>query len=90
MTVAIIALCFANGAPCPHEGQYLEAFDFEHGDGVGWGEFTSDPVKAKRFDDTVAAMTFWKIVPTCRPLREDGKPNRPLTALCVEIREIGR
>ena len=84
----IIARGFANGAPCPHEGQYLLSFDFDAHDGQGWGEFTSDPAKAKRFKDKISAAEFWRTISKARPVRSDGQPNRPLTALTCEITEI--
>lgn len=88
MAYVIIALGFAaGGPPCPHKGQYLESFDFDAHDGVGFGEFTSDRKRAKEFPDFVAAATFWKTVSKARPTRPDRRPNRPLTALSVEIKE---
>lgn len=84
----IIAQGFADGTPCPHEGQYLQSFDFEAYDGQGWGEFTADPAKAKRFSDKLAAAEFWRTISKTRPRRPDGQPNRPLTALSCEITEI--
>ena len=88
MTVVIIALGFANGIDCPHAGQFLESFDFEDGNGVGFGEFTTDIKRAKKFADKVEAYRFYHTVPKCKPRRNDGRPNRPLTALSVELQEI--
>ena len=85
MAKLIRALGFASGAPCPHAGQYLESFDFEAYDGRGYGEFTPDPARAKRFDDVPACVLFWSTTSTTKPVREDGKPNRPLTALSIDI-----
>jgi hypothetical protein len=81
----IQAIGFANGMPCPHAGQYLESFDHEVFNGEGYGEFTPDPAKAKRFPDFAAAVLFWRRPSKVRPRRPDGEPNRPLTALTVEI-----
>ena len=88
MTVVIVALGFADGKDCPHAGQYLERFDFEHENGLGFGEFTHDLGRAKRFVDKVDAYIFYHTVPKCRPRRDDGRANRPLTALTAELREI--
>lgn len=82
------ALGFANGVPCPHRGQYLMSFDHEHGNGLGWGEFTRDITKAKKFDTKEELFAFWTKVPKCRPLRPDLQPNRPLTALSVTTEPI--
>lgn len=85
MPYVIKAVAFADGQWCPHEGQYLEAFDFERYAGQGYGEFTYSPAKAKKFDTIAEAMTFWKTVSKTQPTRYDGKPNRPLTALTCSI-----
>jgi hypothetical protein len=85
MTCVLQALGFANGMPCPHDGEYVKAFDFEADDGLGFGEFTSNIDDAIQFADVTAAGEFWRTQSKTRPFRSDGKPNRPLTALCVEI-----
>lgn len=74
---------FANGAPCPVAGQYLKAFDFDAYDGRGFGDFTADRVEAMKFKDLPEAMAYWKTVSKVRPVRADGRPNRPLTATHV-------
>jgi hypothetical protein len=85
MSAVILAVGFANGAHCPHANQWLKTFDHDACDGQGYGTFTPDPEQAMQFDDAAAAMTFWKKQSRVRPLRQDGKPNRPLTALTVVI-----
>ena len=40
---------------------------------------------AKQFADNAAAMIAWNTQSTVRPLRPDGRPNKPLTTLTVEI-----
>jgi len=84
----MVALGFANGRFCPHEGQYLRSFDHEHDNGMGWGEFTSNIARAKKFDTREELFEFWTKVPKCRPIRPDGQPNRPLTALSVTVEPI--
>ena len=81
----IIARGFASGAPCNHEGMYLQNFDHDAFNGQGWGTFTPKRSRARRFADQLAAIDFWKQQSTVRPLRPDGEPNRPMTALTVEI-----
>lgn len=70
----------ADGSPTPHDGQYLKAFDFEAHGGQGEIVMTPNLAEARRFPTFADAITFWKTVPECKPLREDGRPNRPLTA----------
>jgi hypothetical protein len=84
----ILAVEFANGAPCPHANQWLRTFDHEAFDGRGHGEFTEDPERAMLFATSADAMRFWQRQSTVKPLRPDGKPNRPLTALTVVIEPL--
>jgi hypothetical protein len=84
----IRAVEFANGLPCPHAGQWLKAFDFDAHDGQGHGVFTNELTKAKPFPDQGAALEFWKTQSRRQPLREDGKPNRPLTALTISVERM--
>lgn len=81
----MIAEGFANGQHCPHAGQYLETFDHEACGGIGYATFTTNLNAAMRFKDLAAAMAFWRKIPRNKRVREDGKPNRPLTALTVTI-----
>jgi hypothetical protein len=86
MTEHVIrAVAFANGLYCPHAGQWLERFNPNAYGGQGYAEFTTKISKAKRFATFADAMAFWKQTSTARPLRPDGKPNRPLTALTVVV-----
>lgn len=63
---------------------WLESYDVDAHDGLGAAQLTQDRDKALQFDDAGAALTAWKTQSTVRPLRADGKPNRPLTAFTVE------
>jgi hypothetical protein len=84
----MVAVEFANGVPCPHAGQYLKSFDHDTDDGLGFGVFTKSKKRAKVFDSHEQLFEFWKKQSTTRPLRPDGEPNRPLTALTVTIEPI--
>jgi len=84
----IKAEAFANGAPCPHAGQWVETFDHDAFEGRGYGTFTPDPAKAMCFDTGVAALLFWRKQSSVRPLRPDGEPNRPLTALTCTFEPV--
>ena len=68
-------------------GMYLCTADFDANGGIGDFTFTSDPRRAMRFADSAALLMFWRTQSTVLPLRPDGKPNRPLTALTVETVE---
>jgi len=88
MTVVIMAVGFANGQYCSHEGQWVQSFDHDAYNGRGFGMFTNEIEKAIQFKDLEEAMTFWKKQSSINPIREDGKPNRPMTALTVTIERI--
>lgn len=84
----IRAIGFADGTPCPHTGHWLMAFDHDAHDGLGHGIFTTSVNSAKRFASMGDAMEFWRRQSTVKPLRADGRPNKPLTALTIEIEEL--
>lgn len=88
MSHVIEAVGFASGVPCPHAGMYLRAFDHEAHGGQGEGVFTNDLDQAMRFADSEAAFSFWRRVSRIRPVRPDGKPNRPLTALTIVVVDL--
>jgi hypothetical protein len=78
----------AGGAPvkvvmlCPEEG-YVVDCDVDANDGYGYIGFSMNKPDAKQFDDFGEALAYWKRQSTVRPLRADGKPNRPLSAYTV-------
>jgi hypothetical protein len=84
----ILAVGFANGIHCPHAGQYLESFDHDAFDGIGYGTFTDRVSHAKRFATASDALRFRNKQSTVKPLRQDGEPNRPLAALTVSIEPL--
>ena len=65
--------------------RYLKSYDPEFADGRGKIEWTDDRAEALVFADFGAAYETYGAVPRCHPLRDDGKPNRPLTAYSVEF-----
>ena len=83
----IRAIMFADGTPCPHAGLFLKRADFEAHNGQGFMTFTADISKALKFPTAGDAILFWKTTSKGYPRRPDGKPNRPLTALTVEIED---
>ena len=48
-------------------------------------ELTIHPDDARRFADSGDAMLAWNKQSRVRPYRPDGRPNKPLTALTVEV-----
>ena len=70
------------------QGSYVATYDPDAFDGLGHATFTEDPYLAATFASFERALEFWQAQSKVRPLRDDGKPNRPLTALSVEIVSI--
>lgn len=69
------------GLICP---VYLLSFDLDAHEGRGAIAMTVDPTKALTWPDVADVLAAWKAQSTVRPLRPDGKPNRPLSALTIE------
>jgi hypothetical protein len=68
--------------PAP-PGAWLADYDPDADGGRGRWSFSIDPAKAMRFASNIAAIQTWRLVSESRPVRSDGKPNRPLTCLTV-------
>lgn len=66
---------------------YVVSCDVDALGGMGVVEFGPRD-KAKRFPDAGEALRYWKRQSAIRPFRSDGKPNRPLTALTVELQRV--
>lgn len=85
---ALLVVGFANGAPCPIAGQFVQTFDFAAENGRGYGTFTANASEAMKFADQGEALEFWKTQSKTAPLRPDGQPNRPLTSTTVQIIQV--
>lgn len=73
----------------PDINAWVETFDANARGGRGFVGFTRIPNKALDFQDVKAALTFYRQVSTVQPTRDDGQPNRPLTAYTVTIEPVG-
>lgn len=69
------------------DGRFLSFYDPHDGE-HGRIETTADVDKALVFDNAGAALECWKQVNRNKPVRPDGKPNRPLTAFTVELVQV--
>ena len=65
---------------------YVKEWEVDDPKGVGL-ELTHDIALAKRYDGFRDALLAYRASPARKPTRADGKPNRPLTAFHVEIRD---
>jgi hypothetical protein len=63
---------------------WLKSFDPDAHRGRGAIVMTQDRKQAMRFDSFAAVMECWKTQSAVQPLRDDGKPNRPLTAYTIQ------
>lgn len=66
---------------------YLKSYDVDAYDQVAATVFTQNIHDALHFASRTIAFTTWQTQSTARPLRDDGEPNRPLTAFSVSIEE---
>jgi hypothetical protein len=69
-------------------GPYLEWSDPDANHGFGGERWTDDLAKAKKFKSFSEAMECWKAQSNVQPYRDDGRPNRPLTAFSVMPEKI--
>jgi hypothetical protein len=67
---------------------WIKDFDVNANGGRGNTTFTKSPRFAKKFDSMEEALNAYRMQSTLEPFRDDGLPNRPLTAYTVEIRKI--
>lgn len=78
----------ADGSPCLIGGLLVRDFDPDAYDGRGDVEVTADVDVARKFPNHEVAIIFWRQASNVMPLRDDGKPNRPLTAYTVEMIKV--
>jgi hypothetical protein len=69
----------------PRRGAFLAGYDPDGHGGRGAVTWTTDWHQAWLFESHKAAFNTWRATSKVRPVRGDGKPNRPLTACSVEV-----
>lgn len=80
---------WADGTAHAHAGRYLEDSDVETVfTDQQWMRLTTDRGQAKTFTDVLSALLYLRRSPVNQPLRDDGLPNRPLTAYTWECLEV--
>jgi hypothetical protein len=93
LSYVIVAVEFAQeGVPFKYPGQFLEWYKPNVPLGQTMASWTNDLKKAMKFDTAADAFAEWKrerTVPTPSGGRmiPDGKPNRPLTAVTIEVKK---
>lgn len=81
-TVALLEALTKGGI---EHGEYLQWSDPDANNGMGDDRWTKNIKRAKKFATFADAAACWKAQSTVKPLRPDGKPNRPMTAWSVTI-----
>ena len=85
---------YLNPASWSANGHYLKSYDPNvTAPGVdisGDVEVTADPEQALSFDRPEEADAFVFQTSTTRPLRADGRPNRPLLAFSIQYEQFDR
>ncbi len=93
MDYVIKIIGYADGVPLtagPHIARFIVDYDPDGHDGNGKATFTLLRSHAKRFPSKIDALEFWRQQSTKKPLRADGKPNRPLTQFSVMVEPVAR
>jgi hypothetical protein len=62
---------------------YLKQYDREAYNGRGAVTYTRDPAEAMRFPSLPRVEALANVTPRCKPVRADGKPNRPRSAFTL-------
>lgn len=70
---------------CPESGQYLRAFKVHQHDGRAPIPATPDIERAAIFPTPAEALAFYRTRSVVVSTRQDGEPNRPLTAYTIEV-----
>ena len=85
MSYVIKLISLACGIPTQHDGEYLVNADPDAFDGRGHVLSTRRIADARRFQSPREALNLWQQQSIVHPLRDDLKPNRPLTAFTIEL-----
>lgn len=75
----------ALGSAPLHSSEFVGWYDVDARDGRGVVHLVHHVDQALQFPNAGAALAAWRTRSTVRPTRDDGKPNRPLTAYTVEV-----
>jgi hypothetical protein len=87
-----IVKVLAGSAPLgagPHANRYVKKWNPHSPFGEVWIDTVAEPWEARRFADLAQVLSEQRTVSRVQPRRPtDGKPNRPLTGLTVEIQSV--
>lgn len=66
-------------------GRWLSSYDPDTHGGRGDATLSNDRRDALQFNSREEAYSCWVRVSKVKPVRADGKPNRPLTSFTISI-----
>lgn len=85
----VVRVLHTNGLGVMPDDTWVQSWDVEAFDGLGGVDYTRDLDEARVFADAGEAMSEWRTQSVLRPRRDhDGEPNRPLTALTIEVLDL--
>ncbi len=79
-----------DGRATPFDGSYVTDCDVDAHEGGGTLKVTRRLSMARQFGSPDEAMAFYQQDSHVRPLRRDGKPNRPLARYAIDIVAIAQ
>jgi hypothetical protein len=85
LSYVIRVIQLATGHPSEIDGTYVESYTDT--DGRGRLITTAHREAAMQFEDATGAFEFWNQVSQVQPKRDDGEPNKPLTAFTVAVEQ---
>jgi hypothetical protein len=86
MPVVMRLIGWADGRPLACAGQYVRFVDVQLADITDrWLQPTADIRKAKVWRSVREAMETYHEILASQPVRPDMRPNRPLTAITIEL-----
>jgi hypothetical protein len=84
----IRCVALSDGSPAEEEGLWLAGYDVNARQGHGRADWTDDPGEALLYPSNVAALEAWKTRCVVKPIRSDGRANRPLTRWTVLVEKV--
>ena len=89
MSYAMRLLLWANGKPLHCAGEFVKSVHVQEAPNtIEWLTTTPNIKEARTWETPRDALETYEEVLISNPVRPDGKPNKPLTALTVELVKI--
>lgn len=86
--VTVQVLGTARGEATVYDGQYVARWSPHTEYGACALETTPDRAQARVFASMSEALEEYRTISNVEPTRPDGRPNRPLTGLSIEIERV--